>query len=109
MSVRSELELAESVTNSMDDAHELEEHEFILDLDDLGDSPAQHVRAVPPPPPPPRRAELRRKPPAAPPAALRSVRSPSGVFPIADVEQALAAAQIPVNGVTATDAEISRL
>lgn len=114
MSVRSELELAESVTDLMDDAHELEEHEFILDLDDLAESdakrPAQHVRPVPPPPPPPRRAELRRTPPAAPPAALRSSRSPSGVFPIADVEQALAAAQASqVNGVTAADAEISRL
>lgn len=106
MSVRSELELAESVTDVVDDAHELEEHEFILDLDE-SERPAQHVRAIPPPPPPPRRAQLRRMPPA-PPAALRSVRSPSGVFPIADVEQALAA-QIPVNGVTAADAEISRL
>jgi predicted flap endonuclease-1-like 5' DNA nuclease len=47
-------------------------------------------------------------PPVAPLAALRSVRSPSGVFPIADVEQALAS-QLPVNGVTAADAEISRL
>lgn len=113
MSVRSEHELAESVTTLMEDAHELEEHEFILDLDDLADSdanrPAQHVRPVPPPPPPPRRAEPRRTPPAAPPAALRSSRSPSGVFPIADVEQALAAAQAQVNGVTAADAEISRL
>jgi predicted flap endonuclease-1-like 5' DNA nuclease len=108
MSVRSELELAESISAAVvDDAHELEEHEFTLDLDEL-DRPAQHMRAVPPPPPPPRRSELRRMPPAALPAAMRSSRSPSGVFPIADVEQALAASHGP-KGVTAADAEISRL
>jgi predicted flap endonuclease-1-like 5' DNA nuclease len=109
MSVRSELELAESVPMELiDDAHELEEHEFILDPEDA-ERPAQHVRAVPPPPPPPRRGDARPKPPAALSAAMRSSRSPSGVFPIADVEQALAAAQAAPNGVTAADAEISRL
>lgn len=108
MSVRSELELAESISAaSIDDAHELEEHEFILDPEDAA-RPAQHVRAVPPPPPPPRRAELRRMPMAPLPPAIRSARSPSGVFPIADVEQALAGVHGP-NGVTAADAEISRL
>jgi predicted flap endonuclease-1-like 5' DNA nuclease len=108
MSVRSELELAESIaTELVDDAHELAEHEFILDPDD-SERPAQHVRAIPPPPPPPRRSELRRMPPAPLPVAMRSSRSPSGVFPIADVEQALAASHGP-NGVTAADAEISRL
>jgi len=108
MSVRSEMELAEAISvEPIDDAHELEEHEFILDPDE-SDRPVQHVRAVPPPPPPPRRSELRRMPPAPLPAAMRSSRSPSGVFPIADVEQALAASHGP-NGVTAADAEISRL
>lgn len=108
MSVRSEMELAEAISvDPIDDAHELEEHEFTLDPDE-SDRPAQHVRAVPPPPPPPRRSELRRMPPAPLPAAMRSSRSPSGVFPIADVEQALAASH-GANGVTAADAEISRL
>jgi predicted flap endonuclease-1-like 5' DNA nuclease len=116
MSVRSEMELAEAVSvDPIDDAHELEEHEFTLDPDE--DRPAQHVRAVPPPPPPPRRSELRRMPPAPLPAAMRSSRSPSGVFPIADLEQALAASHgahgahgaLGANGVTAADAEISRL
>jgi predicted flap endonuclease-1-like 5' DNA nuclease len=105
------MELAESIgIDLIEDAHELEEHEFTLDPDEL-ERPAQHMRAVPPPPPPPRRSELRRMPPAPLPAALRSSRSPSGVFPIADVEQALAAAQgaFGANGVTAADAEISRL
>jgi predicted flap endonuclease-1-like 5' DNA nuclease len=102
------MELAEAISvDPIDDAHELEEHEFTLDPDEL-DRPAQHVRAVPPPPPPPRRSELRRMPPAPLPAAMRSSRSPSGVFPIADVEQALAASH-GANGVTAADAEISRL
>lgn len=108
MSVRSDLERAEPISvDLIEDAHELEEHEFILDPEEL-DRPAQHVRAVPPPPPPPRRSELRRMPPAPLPAAMRSSRSPSGVFPIADVEQALAATHGP-QGVTAADAEISRL
>ena len=108
MSVRSEMELAEAISvDPIDDAHELEEHEFTLDPDE-SDRPVQHVRAVPPPPPPPRRSELRRMPPAPLPAAMRSSRSPSGVFPIADVEQALAASH-GANGVTAADAEISRL
>jgi predicted flap endonuclease-1-like 5' DNA nuclease len=111
MSVRSEMELAEAISvDPIDEAHELEEHEFTLDPDE-SDRPAQHVRAVPPPPPPPRRSELRRMPPAPLPAAMRSSRSPSGVFPIADVEQALAASHGShgANGVTAADAEISRL
>jgi len=105
------MELAEAISvDPIDDAHELEEHEFTLDPDE-SDRPAQHVRAVPPPPPPPRRSELRRMPPAPLPAAMRSSRSPSGVFPIADVEQALAASHGShgANGVTAADAEISRL
>jgi predicted flap endonuclease-1-like 5' DNA nuclease len=106
MSVRSELELAESVTPDLiDDLHELEEHEFILDPDE-SERAAQHVRAVPPPPPPPRRVELKRSKMPPPPTSLRS-RSPSGVFPIADVEQAVAAAHSAP--VTAADAEISRL
>jgi predicted flap endonuclease-1-like 5' DNA nuclease len=117
MSVRSELELAESHSIDLmeDDAHELEEHDFILDPDD-GDR-KQQVRALPPPPPP-RRAgsanttgNINRQPYAQ----AQNVgpfhrRSPSGVFPIAAVEHALAAALAsPPVAVTAADAEISRL
>jgi hypothetical protein len=92
MSVRSELELAESPSNPLlEDAFELQEHEFILDPDEAdlaaeARTGTRPVRPLPPPPPPPRRPELR----VAAPLSGRS-RSPSGVFPVAAVEEALAA------------------
>lgn len=109
MSARSELELVEPIsTQIMDDAQDLQEHELVLDLEEaelLEHTGTQHVRAAPPPPPPPRRSDLRVAP-----FGGRS-RNPSGVFPIAEVEQALAAAAQVASppGVTAADAEISRL
>lgn len=116
MSVRSELELAESSTHGDvgDDASELQEHEFVLDPDEVVEVPAEGqtgtraVRPLPPPPPPPRRPQLRVADIGYIPAYARS-RSPSGVFPIAEVEQALASQASPPAGVTAADAEISRL